>query len=132
MSATSSFSGLWQASLDPRPLRGRGKEGLVHTACACAEFRKMSIKIGSHVHGKALRMKYTEIQSTIWVELVCSSVQSSKEDSELDCHSMLEASLHIVSPSNAVKASLSWYKSPLKPSVARSKHGASKRHGLLP
>ena len=37
---------------------GEGQGSLVHTSCACAEFSR---DVNSHVHGKALRMKYTEI-----------------------------------------------------------------------
>ena len=88
---------------------GRAKEGLVQTACACAEVsRKSYVKIGSHVHGKALQMKYMEIhvQSIIWVALVRSSVRPSKKDRKLDSNGPLETSFHIVSPSNASKASL--------------------------
>ena len=100
---------VFRVSLVPTPSRRRGKEGLVHTACACAEF------FGHPVHGKALRMKYTEVhvQSAIWLALVHSSERSNKKNSELDHHSPLEACLHIVSPSNAGKVPLSRYKSPV-------------------
>ena len=117
-------------------LRSRGQEGLVHTACACAELSRKNVRISraAMCTGKGLWMKYTEsyVQSTIWLALVRSSVRPSKKDSELHRHSLLEASRHIVRPSNAGKVSLSLYKSPVRPPVARSMHGASKLHGLLP
>ena len=46
------------------------------------------------------------VQSTIW------AAKAYKKDSEQDRHSLLEASLHIISPSNTGKVSLSRYISP--------------------
>ena len=47
----------------------------------------MSVKVGSHVMGKSITDE--------GIALVCPSVRLSKEDSELECHSLLEASLYV-------------------------------------
>ena len=109
------------ASLVPRPSKGEEREGLVLTACACANFPgnfsvKMTVKVGGHVHGKVLQNKCTESHAlhkchTIWQVFLLSSLQSSKEDGQLDRHSLLETGLRLTViihgltiPSNAEKS----------------------------